>query len=253
MTKINEQELPSSVIDLLKWKNTKLKREANEKSWPDSVEKKNISEICLLWDKTEDLHLTDTLYSFLSIYAIGVWIYNQEKCLAIKPDMKKIYIEIPRVCADKKGKGSTSKSRVLCAKQLLLDLQNPDGKSKEYKIEVDELNEKIQPFIEVYFDLGNTTPIWPGGNGDRGNQNLGYMDMPELYFHEYKSWYEILCKTFPQAHLEVLSVDEPKYTSLYSFLSSIKTVDDYLNFIEYIVGVINVRSSKMEEELKRRM
>ena len=43
MTKINEQELPSSVIDLLKWKNTKLKREANEKSWPDSVEKKKQS------------------------------------------------------------------------------------------------------------------------------------------------------------------------------------------------------------------
>ena len=79
MTEINKQELPSNVIDLLKWKKPKLIREENAKSWPDSVEGKNISEIRNLgWDTTKNLHLTDTLYSFLSIYAIGVWVYNKD-------------------------------------------------------------------------------------------------------------------------------------------------------------------------------
>ncbi len=250
MDKKKEVKLPRSVSELLEWKNQK--SEQKDINWPVSVEKQNEEEINSLgWDKTESLCVSDTLYSFLSIYSIGVWFYNKDKCLAIKPKMKKIYINIPRISKDKKGKGSTSKSRPLCSAHLLSELQKSEGEFKDYQINVEELNKVIQPFIDVYFELGNTSPIWPAGNQQKGNQNLGFMDIPELYFHQFKSWYEILCKAYPNASLDKLNVDEQKYESLYMFLSSLEDEDAYAKYIDYVVKVINNRNSSMKKEIEK--
>lgn len=60
--------IPSTVEDILKWKNG-----INEGNWPKSVEDHNDN----YTKKCGGSDMTDVLFSFLGLYAIGVWVFNK--------------------------------------------------------------------------------------------------------------------------------------------------------------------------------
>lgn len=252
MDQSSEIVKPASIVELLKWKSCKNNTEIAKNKWPISVEEYNRNSIKRLgWDGTDELTETDTLYSIMSIYAIGIWVFNQEKCLEVNQLMKKIYIKIPRGDKTKKGKGKYSSSRVLCSVNLLTELIKQEGEFKEFGIDLKPLNKIVKRFVDVYFDLGNTIPMWPSGNLAKGNQNNGYMDIPELYFYRHEHWFNILKREYPQAHVEKLDVDNKKFESLFAFLESVKTPQKFESFIDYIVDVINYRTKLLNIELDK--
>ena len=112
----------------------------------------------------------------------------------------------------------------------------------------------MEKFAKVYFDIGNVIPIWPGGNTLRGNQNNGFMDIPELFFHKYIKWYNVLNKQYKNAHLEAfLEPENNAFGSLKMFLNSLKTEEDFENYVAHIVSVIEERTSIIENDLKTRI
>ena len=147
-----EVQLPiGSVNEFLQWK-------TNNNIAPASVEKCNseYTELC------GGEKLADVLFSFLGIYAIGVWVYNKELEGIFRTDNNKIWVRT----------GSDNKyNQILSSANFLLMLQT----EKIAGINVESLNETMNQFVKVYFKVGNVIPIWPGGNTLKGNQNMGFM------------------------------------------------------------------------------
>ena len=83
MNKLKEKVVPATVLDILKWKN-----ETGKGNWPKSIE-----------DYYEDYttacggkKMTDVLFSFLGIYAVGVWVYNKGNEGVFKREANKIKV-----------------------------------------------------------------------------------------------------------------------------------------------------------------
>lgn len=212
--------IPKSVKEILEWKNGIIK-------YPISVElyenNKFYTEIC------GGTKQTDVLFSFLGIYAIGVYVYNKDKNIFV----------VQRNKIKLKGK-----NQILCSKKYLLDLQS----DKNSEMEVEELNKTIQKLVDVYFDVGNLIPMWPGGNMLKGNQNNGYMDIPELFFHEYEYWFDILTKyTYSFLEHMIDRVKEERFECLNVYLDSLD-IRQYKEYIDEITEIISYRNNKIKNE-----
>lgn len=213
--------IPSTVEDILKWKNG-----INKGSWPESVEDYNYN----YTKKCGGSDMTDVLFSFLGIYAIGVWVFNKHIDGLFKIEKNKIKIL---------GENKKGHSQILCSKKFLLSLQS----KKVNNINVDKLNECLEIFDEKYFDVGNLIPMWPGGNCLKGNQNKGFMDIPEIFFRKYLYWYGKLAE-HSQSWLSEMNerVKDTRFDSLKDFLSSIDSPEKYVSYINDIVSIIQDRT-----------
>lgn len=224
-----KKKIPNNVVEFLEWK--------NEKNFTDlkRVEEMN--------SKYENIcggsKQVDVLYSFLGIYAIGVWVYNKDK-----PEMFKIEKNKIKVSPNNDGKFN----QILASKNFLLSLQYKN----DIPLEVEKLNSVMSPFIKNYFKVGNLIPIWPGGNTLKGNQNNGYMDIPEIFFTEFYDWYKILFKE-PNAFLTEFDkyLEENKSTmkNLESFLERICSEESYSSYIKNINLVIEKRTEEIEKNI----
>src|SRR5699024_8260453 len=237
-------DIPKTVKELLEWKISN-KKTCTDKNWPLSVEEfiKNKE----YTRKCNEKNQTDVLYSFLGIYAIGIWTYNQPNESDIfktdadktdRPDIFKMDANKLRVLNEK------GKYQCLCSKQFLFELQD----KRVNEIKVKELNQFIErTFVPVYFEVGNLIPMWPGGNIEKGNQNNGYMDIPELFFHRYTKWYEELT-TYEESFLDGVGakVKEDRFKSFNDFLKSVETVEKYQEYVNYAVDNIISRTKRIK-------
>lgn len=220
-----------NIKELLQWKSLYKKG----KNVPSSVEEYNID----YTNKCGGRKLTDVLYSFLGIYAIGVWVYNKDN-QNCKQELFSISNKIHTL--NREGK-----KQILCSKKFLNDLQDDEING----INVKNLNEYLEKtFVPVYFHAGNLIPMWPGGNTYRGNQNNGFMDIPEIFFHKYPFWFNAL-KQYPNAFLDEMGmqIDQSRFESLGSFLESVNGVEKYEQYIEDIVKIINNRSENIKTNI----
>ncbi|MBO6140293.1 MAG: hypothetical protein J6O40_00735 [Ruminococcus sp.] len=225
---MEKKKYPKTSTKLLEWKNSSESKKEH-KGWPISVEDNN-KDIIKLWGEECEC---DTLYSFLGIYAIGIWAYNhtdnpklfeiKENTIYVKPNKKQDW-------------------RKLWSIKYCYKIQKG-----RHKIKVGKLNKDIKPFVNVYFSVGNVIPIWPGGNTHKGIYSCT-MDIPEIYFNKYRSWFDILNNKYPNAYLEKLDTSNERFESLESFLNSVDTPDKYKKFLEYIVDVIKDREKSINEE-----
>ena len=226
MNKLKEKVVPATVLDILKWKN-----KTRKDSWPKSIE-----------DYYEDYtracggkKRTDVLFSFLGIYAIGVWVYNKDNEGVFKREANKIKVSV---------KKDGMYSQILCSKFFLLRLQE----ERIAGIDVSYLNECVEEFASLYFSVGNLIPIWPGGNTLKGNQNNGFMDIAELFFYRYYDWYQILERTenaYLQEITKYIENNQKHLETLETFLDSIDSVEKYEKYVEHIVQVIKQRTKRI--------
>jgi len=115
--------------------------------------------------------ITDVLYSFLAIYAIGMLSFYPNK-----------YHRTDYVIKD-----SITNTNVYSGEFI----------KNNYK-DCKELNWFIEKsgFVASYFEIGNICPMWPGGNKDKGT--TWNFDLPEIYFNkeENKIWFQILKEVY---------------------------------------------------------
>lgn len=223
---MKKKMVPYTVLDILKWKN-----KIGKDYWPKDVEDyyEFYTRAC------GGKKVTDVLFSFLGIYAVGVWVYNKGNEGVFKREANKI-----KVSEKKNG----IYSQILCSKVFLLRLQE----ERIAGIDVSCLNECVEEFARLYFSVGNLIPIWPGGNTLKGNQNNGFMDIPELFFYRYYDWYQILEKTenaYFQEMTKYIENNQKHLESLETFLDSVDSVEKYEEYIEHIVHVIKQRAKKI--------
>jgi hypothetical protein len=231
---MEQRQCPSTVEQILEWK-CKCKTPDNE--WSNSVEEfqKQYTTLC----GGEDV--TDVLYSFLGIYAIGVWVFNHKELNSDIFKIDKIRIRV---------KNENNEYQYLCSKNFLLKIQT----NKINNIDVSKLNICIDPYAKLYFKAGNLIPMWPGGNTKKGNQNNGYMDIPELFFKKYYKWFILLMKD-DHAFLEDINkfmIEKEKHlVSFTDFIEYVGSENNYKEYIKHIVNVIDKRTKNIAEAVNR--
>ena len=185
------------------------------KSQKGSVEEKYINNpIIAKWDKL------DTLYSFIGIYTIGIYVFYPEKCNRTDYQIRK-----------------KEDNKFFSTEYL----------SENYK-KYSKLNKVIEDsgFISVYDSIGNVIPIWPGGNTDRGTRAQCF-DIPEIYFcYKNPKWFDILCLNYPKANIHLIDVEEfTKDTK--SFLDSMNE-ESYKMYLSHVVEVIRRRKEMLQRD-----
>lgn len=253
--RMKQNKKPCNSAEMLLWKmNTK---NQNEKmGWPSSAEQYN-SEYASKCGGIK--YQSDVLYSFLGIYSIGVYaLFKEQYTDRIKIGRTKIYVlhDWVDICED----GSYFSNIPKTGKKTMFDywqilgsrvfLNQIQEKKLKYKLDIEKLNEIIQPFVDVYFDAGNIIPIWPGGNTLKGNQNNGYMDVPEIFFKKFDDWFQIL-KQHEEAHFEQFDAENrirgTRFSDLKSFLYTINNLDNYKEYIVEIVEIIKARDREIQQ------
>lgn len=241
VTAKNETEkFPSNVVEMLKWK--------LEKS--QSVEKKNDEYTKICGGSSQ----ADVLYSFLGIYALGVWVYNKDKI-----NKKQVIKNRVEGCSSRQDFYSI---RFQLAIQDIGEndeifndvVEGRVSAIKSLEINVDTLNknDELQRFISNYFSVGNVIPIWPGGNGLKGKS--GVFDIPELFFAKYREWYYmLLALTGNFAYLDKFNQDFncnfEKYESLDKFLNSISSIEEYTKYLKHVNEIIDTRTDLINKNL----
>lgn len=223
-------DIPDTVKDILLWKNgSNINADKNSVNWPISIEALHDKYV----SKCNGKDMTDVLYSFLGIYAIGVWVFNKDKDGLFQIDNNKIRTY--------RSESRENYDQVLCSKRFLLELQDRTVNG----IEVSDLNNTLEDYTKVYFSVGNLFSMWPGGNVYRGNQNIGLMDIPELFFNRYKNsfWLSKLLE-HPQAALKDVAEEAnlERYNSLKNFLKSVNDRKKYVAYIKKASEIIISRT-----------
>lgn len=171
---------------------------------------------------------TDVLYSFLGVYVLGVNVFYKDKVECRGKQIKPLH-----------NKEGTNKRQLAYSINFI----------KKSYYEYEKLNElpKLKEFINVYFEIGNVIPIWPGGNEHRGKSQC--YDIPDVYFNkdEIKEYSNNFFNTFlKNKNFFLDEVLNGKYSNI--------KVEEYLGFDEskykeflgHIVDVINTRSKLIE-------
>lgn len=190
-----------------------------------SVEEARGKETKMLgWDRS------DVLYSFLGIYVLGLYAFDKES-----------------------GKGKfirkgnqivvSGTNQKLYSNKLVVD----EGLYKSsYARELNSLP-MFQEFLDLYYDIGNVIPIWPGGNTHRGQFQC--YDLAHIYFSnkEILFWFVKLDEKYDNAYFdEIFSGDFAKEISL--FLDEL-TVKKYQEFLRHVCSTINKRNKLIKRHL----
>lgn len=212
----------------------------------ESVEKKLEKETKILgWE------YTDVLYSFLGVYAIGLYAFDKEKSLE-----KQFYRRIEDgfvIFVGDTNQRLYSNNYIL---KMLKESKQPDNFSK-----LNQLKE-LKEFLSVYNSIGNVIPVWPGGNESRGK--FGCYDLPELYFLDKKiaPWTKYLLKKydlnlFPDIDNINSLLDIKDNQDLNDKPKIVKFLDDlnvklYREYLERVVENIKKREEYLNNKLKNR-
>ena len=197
----------NTVEDFFNWRNSK------ELSFEEMHKKKTT---ILSWDET------DTLYSFLGIYTIGL--------KAIYPDdFKSTQTQIKPTAKDK------SKFNAYSNKFF-------QENYKKYP-KLNNLTE-LKTFLNCYLSIGILIPIWHGGNVHRGTA-ANCFDLPDIYFHKYSKMAKTLTSVYENAFME--DILNSKYNDLSYYFSM--DIDEYKTFLKRIVEVINKRTEQINKIL----
>lgn len=187
----------------------------------ESVEKCNEDKIKKLkWE------CPDVLFSFRGIYAIGVFVYYRERFVDdVKTDiMVKVENGGIRQC-----------------------LYSDKYLRKNYK-EFGAVNglPGIKKFLEHYYDIGNIIPTWPGANVNRGMAHC--YDIPNVYYKRHAKFAGFVYgNIYRNAFIEEI-LENDKYDTVEKLLKL--QPDQYVEFLEYIVGVIINRNKQLQDILK---
>lgn len=171
---------------------------------------------------------TDVMYSFLGIYALGVWVYNADKF-----KVTDYYIFV---------KGT---NQSIYSEKFIRNIQNDSSYN------LSELNGEIESLINVYFSVGNVMPIWPGGNKEKG-VTKGCFDLPELFFARYYNWYLALRRIyrgtlFLDGFIKKGTPKLKRYSCLREFLKTIDTPEKYKKFLYTVCNNIKNREADILE------
>ena len=198
----------NTVEDFFNWKN----------SVEPSLEEMHKENTAILsWDET------DTLYSFLGIYTIGL--------KAIYPDdFKSTQTQIKPTAKDK------SKFNAYSNKFF-------QENYKKYP-KLNNLTE-LKTFLNCYLSIGNLIPIWHGGNVHRGTVAKCF-DLPDIYFHKYSKMAKALTSVYENAFME--DILNSKHNDLSYYLNM--STDEYKTFLERILNIINKRTEQINKFLK---
>lgn len=196
-----------TVKEILEWKNDKKEKSLEEKFFNEKEK--------LEWDET------DTLYSFLGIYVIGLGVYypNKFRCTSFQ-------------IRTEKGSNAYSNKYIF-------------NNYKEF-VDLNEL-EELKNFIRNYLQIGNLIPIWPGGNKHRGQSHC--FDIPEIYFSKYKKFTDAFVQVYKNAYMEDI-IENKKQIELPKILKMSK--DEYKEFLKYIVDTIQNRNNKIIDLLEQK-
>lgn len=197
---------------------------------------KNI--ICLKYTSIEQQHRNETgrlgwgqyidvLYSFLGIFALGLYIFDDKK------DEKYIIGRDNKIRL-KETEGRQQQLGTRCYISGMFKTED----TEVFREVVNELSE----FASVYENIGNLIPIWPGGNEFKGKA-LCY-DIPDIFFYSHKEMQEVYIQ-----HMLRKSIEETSMTEIMShpYVTSIKDVlqfdkKQYKDFVAHIVRIINKRT-----------
>lgn len=198
--------------------------------------------IFLKYDKLEDIHknttadlgwgrYTDVLYSFLGIFTLGIYIYENEK--------------------SKYTIGNDNVIRIAGTRQCLYSrkyISTHFGKYSELA-KTDELKK----FANVYSTVGNIIPIWPGGNEFKGKMKC--YDIPDIFFDQCgemeKVYIEhVLKKKIEDAALTRFIPKTPKSPDIKIEDIFYYDIEKYKKFVRHIVKEIEMRTIEIEKLLK---
>lgn len=175
---------------------------------------------------TNDLNwtYTDVLYSFQGVYVIGLNVFYKEEFECYGTQIK--------------PKEHENKRQLVYSHKYI----------KSHFHHFDELNKlpELIKFIEVYSDLGNIIPIWPGGNSHRGMSRC--YDIPDIYFNkkEIKDYARYFYNDFlgdKNIFLDDVLNGEFSNYKVEDFLGFSK--EDYIKFLNHIARIIRMRSTHL--------
>lgn len=183
----------------------------------ETVEKYNEDRIVKLrWD------CPDVLYSFRGIYTIGVFVYYRE-----------LFIDDVKTDIILKEKIDDVRQHLYSDKFL-----------RVHYTEFGNVNElpEIQLFLQHYYDIGNIIPTWPGANVNRGMAHC--YDIPNIYYRRYEKFTRLICEHVYKNMFIDKVLENNKYDTVADFLKFGK--EEYTDFLEYIIGVIEERTNMLE-------
>lgn len=196
-----------TVEEIIEWKKNK-KEESLEEKFFNEKEKLEGDE-------------TDTLYSFLGIYVIGLKAYYPNKFSRTNFQIRTY-------------KGSNAYSKIYIFNNY-----------KEF-VDLNEL-EELKSFIKNYLTIGNLIPIWPGGNMHKGLSQC--FDIPEIYFIKHKKFTDALVQVYKNAYMEniIKNKEQIKFPNILEM-----NKETYKEFLKYIVYTIEYRNNKIMNVLKQK-
>lgn len=168
---------------------------------------------------------TDVLYSFKSMYLLGI---------------KAFYPGLVEVCGRTLRPINRNSTRALAySEDFILSCIDKCGNLNNYS--------GLQQFIELYEKIGNVIPVWPGANVHRG-QFYCY-DCPDIYFNNDKikfyalSYYQKYVNSYMSGDDAIID-GKGQNISVTSLINMDE--DEYKDYINHAIRVINCRTEKLE-------
>ena len=252
--------IPRTIEEIINWKVIDYNDRPNRNYPKDSETMFKIQRRDLGWGE-----FTDVMYSFHSLYALGIMAYNPE---AVDYRKGKNLDKTDKVCL---FYTKQPKQLVWSANDIQKKYINHDGLVTNLN-----QNSELKKFAKHYFSLGNIIPIWPEGNKAKGNQESVFLDIPELYFNSCNefldrkktvSWFTILKDTFDNIFLDELLSDElftcdktykanKDIINIYKFEYLCKSfkegrVDLYTKYLKHANSIIRHRNEELEKWLEK--
>ncbi len=195
-----------TVKEFLIWKN-----DNKEKSLEDLFYNEKVK---LEWEET------DTLYSFLGIYVIGLAAYYPNKFRSTNYSIL------------------TERGRNVYSNNFIYD-------NFEKFVELNE-SEELMNFINNYLTIGNLFPIWPGGNIHKGKSYC--FDIPEIYFCKHKKMAYALIKVYTNSFMEEV-IENRNNLELCKLLNM--NAEEYKLFLKNVVNTIQKRTHNIKDVLRQ--
>lgn len=119
--------------------------------------------------------------------------------------------------------------------------------------------EDVKKFANVYTNIGNVIPIWPGGNSFKGTVNIdgSYIyDIPDIFLKKYWKMEEIYLVKYLNIKVEdaVINISKKntiidKYDFNISNMLSNMEMEEYDEFVREVAGIIEQRTNTIKERL----
>lgn len=189
-----------------------------------SIEESNrVKTDALGWGK-----YTDVLYSYLGIFTLGVYIFEN----------------------DKLSKYSIGKDNIIRIKDTKKWLYNRNYIQEHFSDFSELANIKeLRDLAKVYYSIGNIIPIWPGGNEFKGKSYC--YDIPEIFFFNHGEMEKVYVQYILKKTINDVALTR-FISSSSSYVSNTETVlkyniQEYMEFVRHIVEEIKMRTDELNK------